>query len=199
MSSLVADDLPRQDVVRSSSPPLPPSRTDAMDTSRSEGINTGSQPLPLPLNRPQHPQAGGGLQSPQDSTSDSRCGLCGGQHGGNPCHMTNSSQNLAQYRYMLLVHAGDEPLDERVRLSWTHVGKFIDLICASASAPLSRQLMRLSMSGASSISFMASLCILSRRLPVIATVLHTTSIGRIVRWYPSNQGKLFFLSEGKHK
>ncbi|KAI0936745.1 hypothetical protein AcV5_004808 [Taiwanofungus camphoratus] len=113
VSSLVADDLPRQDVVRSSSPPLPPSRTDAMDTSRSEGINTGSQPLPLPLNRPQHPQAGGGLQSPQDSTSDSRCGLCGGQHGGNPCHMTNSSQNLAQYRYMLLVHAGDEPLDER--------------------------------------------------------------------------------------
>ena len=41
------------------------------------------------------------------------CGLCKIAHKDN-CIMTSSSQNLADYRYMLLVHADDEPLEQRV-------------------------------------------------------------------------------------
>lgn len=52
---------------------------------------------------------------PIQNTNEPRCGLCGNYHGDQPCAMTESSENLAQYRLMLLVHAGDEPLEDRVR------------------------------------------------------------------------------------
>lgn len=42
------------------------------------------------------------------------CGLCGLAHGAGNCYMTESSENLAEYRYMLLVHGDDEPPHERV-------------------------------------------------------------------------------------
>ncbi|OCH94711.1 hypothetical protein OBBRIDRAFT_746991 [Obba rivulosa] len=50
----------------------------------------------------------------QDDVEDSnkQCGLCGTRHQG-PCYMTQSSENLAEYRHLLMVHAGDEPLEER--------------------------------------------------------------------------------------
>ncbi|EMD41939.1 hypothetical protein CERSUDRAFT_90530 [Gelatoporia subvermispora B] len=48
----------------------------------------------------------------QDDNPDKQCGLCGTRHQG-PCYMTQSSENLAQYRHILLVHAGDEPLEDR--------------------------------------------------------------------------------------
>ncbi|TFK30824.1 hypothetical protein FA15DRAFT_608326 [Coprinopsis marcescibilis] len=41
------------------------------------------------------------------------CGLCGGRHGTKQCLMTDSSQNLAEYRLMLIMHADDEPWEER--------------------------------------------------------------------------------------
>lgn len=43
------------------------------------------------------------------------CGLCGSRHGVKQCPMTDSSQNLAEYREMLILHADDEPWEERVR------------------------------------------------------------------------------------
>lgn len=52
---------------------------------------------------------------PDQNTNKPRCGLCGTYHGDQPCPMTESAENLAQYRLMLLVHAGDEPLEDRVR------------------------------------------------------------------------------------
>ncbi|EDR15764.1 SNF2 family DNA-dependent ATPase [Laccaria bicolor S238N-H82] len=41
------------------------------------------------------------------------CGLCGGRHGQEQCLMTDKSENLAEYREMLILHADDEPWEER--------------------------------------------------------------------------------------
>jgi len=42
-----------------------------------------------------------------------RCGLCDLEHAPGSCYMTESSENLAEYRRMLLIHAGDEPVEDR--------------------------------------------------------------------------------------
>ncbi|TFK56559.1 hypothetical protein OE88DRAFT_1730039 [Heliocybe sulcata] len=42
-----------------------------------------------------------------------RCGLCGLEHAPSSCYMTESSENLAEYRRMLLIHADDEPIEDR--------------------------------------------------------------------------------------
>ncbi|KAI0639630.1 hypothetical protein C8Q77DRAFT_1082196 [Trametes polyzona] len=41
------------------------------------------------------------------------CGLCGKIHPPGHCPMTESPENLAQYRLMLMQHAGDETIEER--------------------------------------------------------------------------------------
>ncbi|CAL1695101.1 unnamed protein product [Somion occarium] len=41
------------------------------------------------------------------------CGLCGTVHGQDGCYMTESPENLAEYRRILLSHAGDETIEER--------------------------------------------------------------------------------------
>ncbi|GLB35984.1 putative class II histone deacetylase complex subunits 2 and 3 [Lyophyllum shimeji] len=43
------------------------------------------------------------------------CGLCGGRHGEGPgqCVMTERSENLAEFREILLLHADDEPWERR--------------------------------------------------------------------------------------
>ena len=43
------------------------------------------------------------------------CGLCGDRHGSGECLMVDRSENLAEYREMLILHADDEPWEERVR------------------------------------------------------------------------------------
>lgn len=43
------------------------------------------------------------------------CGLCGDRHGSGECPMINRSENLVEYREMLIRHADDEPWEERVR------------------------------------------------------------------------------------
>ncbi|KAI0068286.1 hypothetical protein BV25DRAFT_1987089 [Artomyces pyxidatus] len=40
------------------------------------------------------------------------CGLCGTSHSG-PCYMTDSSENLAEYRKLLFFEATDEPIEDR--------------------------------------------------------------------------------------
>ena len=51
----------------------------------------------------------GGLEIPEEF-----CGLCGERHAHGRCPMTESPENLAMYRLMLLSHAGDETIEERV-------------------------------------------------------------------------------------
>ncbi|KDR85372.1 hypothetical protein GALMADRAFT_234197 [Galerina marginata CBS 339.88] len=41
------------------------------------------------------------------------CGLCGQRHGPGQCQMVDKSENLAEYREMLILHADDEPWEER--------------------------------------------------------------------------------------
>ncbi|TBU49968.1 SNF2 family N-terminal domain-containing protein [Dichomitus squalens] len=41
------------------------------------------------------------------------CGLCGNRHAPGQCSMTESPENLATYRLILLSHAGDETIEER--------------------------------------------------------------------------------------
>lgn len=42
------------------------------------------------------------------------CGLCGTEHRNRPCYMTESSENLAEYRRILTTMDSDEPIEERV-------------------------------------------------------------------------------------
>jgi chromodomain-helicase-DNA-binding protein 4 len=42
------------------------------------------------------------------------CGLCGMLHADGVCPMTNESENLAEFRRMLLTNVYDEPLEDRV-------------------------------------------------------------------------------------
>ncbi|KAF4623265.1 hypothetical protein D9613_002145 [Agrocybe pediades] len=46
-----------------------------------------------------------------DDSAD--CGLCGQRHGPGQCLMMDRSENLAEYREMLILHADDEPWEER--------------------------------------------------------------------------------------
>jgi hypothetical protein len=46
--------------------------------------------------------------------SNLMCSLCGIRHGDGACYMTESSENLAEYRQMLILHADDEPVEDRV-------------------------------------------------------------------------------------
>jgi len=43
------------------------------------------------------------------------CGLCGQRHSAGDCSMVERSENLAEYREMLILHADDEPWESRVR------------------------------------------------------------------------------------
>lgn len=42
------------------------------------------------------------------------CGLCGQGHESGQCLMVDRSENLSEYREMLILHADDEPWEERV-------------------------------------------------------------------------------------
>ncbi|OBZ79352.1 Chromatin remodeling factor mit1 [Grifola frondosa] len=91
---------------RSSSPPLRPQPLPVprpMLAARPKPKDT-TQPLSAILNR---------REPPRDSAEGELCGLCATRHGAGECRMTESPENLAHYRLMLLCHAGDEPLEER--------------------------------------------------------------------------------------
>ncbi|KAI0347824.1 hypothetical protein BDW22DRAFT_1349889 [Trametopsis cervina] len=49
---------------------------------------------------------------PQVAAGD-LCGLCGLTHPDNQCFMTEKSENLAEYRRILMLHAGDESIEDR--------------------------------------------------------------------------------------
>ncbi|KAI0756774.1 SNF2 family N-terminal domain-containing protein [Daedaleopsis nitida] len=58
-----------------------------------------------------HVFSSGSRQSPQIAVEF--CGLCAKTHAPGQCAMTDSPENLAQYRLMLMQHAGDEAIEER--------------------------------------------------------------------------------------
>lgn len=71
---------------------------------------------PLPMSK--------GLAAPRSDTTyeapitrHNPCGLCGEVHANSSsfCPMTQNSQNLAEFREMLVLHAISEPWEERVR------------------------------------------------------------------------------------
>lgn len=47
--------------------------------------------------------------------TDPSCGLCGLEHPNRPCFMTESSENLAEYRRILMAVDSGESIEERVR------------------------------------------------------------------------------------
>jgi hypothetical protein len=51
---------------------------------------------------------------PAQRIEDLPCGLCGLTHADRPCYMIESSENLVQYRDILMNHAGDESIEDRV-------------------------------------------------------------------------------------
>ncbi|KAG7099004.1 hypothetical protein E1B28_000889 [Marasmius oreades] len=74
------------------------------DSSESDGYQDRSSKSSLP--------AASGVNG---STLDQICGLCGQSHATDGyCAMTDSSQNLAEFREMLILHADDEPYEQRV-------------------------------------------------------------------------------------
>lgn len=54
-------------------------------------------------------------RSPPKKAQAHVCGLCGTIHSDDACFMTESAENLAEFRNILLSHAGDETIEERVR------------------------------------------------------------------------------------
>lgn len=70
------------------------------------------------------------LLSPiENQTKKDLCGLCGTVHGPGSCSMTESSENLAKYREMLIMNTEDESYEERVRsLSFLSIA-FFNVCC----------------------------------------------------------------------
>ncbi|KAF5384826.1 hypothetical protein D9615_001372 [Tricholomella constricta] len=92
------------------------------DVSNSETEDRSFEPLqPKSKAKSAGPLTSRPLNGPLSAIHNSRshniqyCGLCGGRHGDGPgeCVMTERSENLAEFREMLLLHADDEPWERR--------------------------------------------------------------------------------------
>ncbi|KAJ3555472.1 hypothetical protein NP233_g12200 [Leucocoprinus birnbaumii] len=79
---------PVQDVAP---PPLPPA------------------PKPKPKKQKRHPKP----HKYPTPTPEPECGLCGHRHGEGKCYMTHSSENLRDFREILILHTDDEPWEVR--------------------------------------------------------------------------------------
>ncbi|KAK0478320.1 SNF2 family DNA-dependent ATPase [Armillaria novae-zelandiae] len=74
-------------------------------------IETSGRPsLPKKVRKPKETGPFTAIQNMVDT-----CGLCGKRHGDRlgECTMTDKSENLAEFREMLILHADDEPFEER--------------------------------------------------------------------------------------
>ena len=90
----------------------------------SEEVEDGSFALPHNKTKakstpPRSPERNGGRSGnfsvPNEAHRDPHlCGLCATRHGPGHCFMTDSSKHLAEFREMLLLHADDEPWEQRV-------------------------------------------------------------------------------------
>jgi hypothetical protein len=70
------------------------------------------------------------------------CGLCGSIHTSNECSMVQSPENLLEYRQLLLSPGADEPLEDRVSLTY-HYDVRSWILISHHSSRLSRLLIRL--------------------------------------------------------
>ncbi len=88
--------------------------TNASNVSVPGAETTGHPALPKKVRKPKET----GPFTPIQNTVDT-CGLCGKRHGDRlgECAMTDKSENLAEFREMLILHADDEPFEERVCFS----------------------------------------------------------------------------------
>ncbi|KAI8990487.1 SNF2 family N-terminal domain-containing protein [Trametes punicea] len=96
------DDIPMLDM-RESSPAGPlgsKGGTKATALRRSKQIDRTLPPIDHRVRGPERQQG-------------EYCGLCGNIHPAGQCSMTESPENLAQYRLLLMQHAGDETIEER--------------------------------------------------------------------------------------
>ncbi|KAF8640689.1 hypothetical protein AX17_000345 [Amanita inopinata Kibby_2008] len=75
---------------------------------------TGSSPKSM-VARQRTPAYGTNTPPARATEEMTECGLCGKRHGDRlgECRMTDRSESLAQFREMLILHAEDEPWDER--------------------------------------------------------------------------------------
>ncbi|TCD65653.1 hypothetical protein EIP91_002326 [Steccherinum ochraceum] len=75
------------------------------------GPSAGGMTVPLSpiVNQQGLPRA----SSSKVPKTQSLCGLCGSVHEDGACFMTESPENLAEFRKILLSHAGDESIEER--------------------------------------------------------------------------------------
>ncbi|KAH8099377.1 SNF2 family N-terminal domain-containing protein [Cristinia sonorae] len=85
LGSMIVDPVP---TAAPAPPPLSPN------------VNTQNLPRPPPKKQKQKEKL-------------PRCGLCGTAHQDGACFMTESGENLAEFRAILLSHAGDETIEER--------------------------------------------------------------------------------------
>lgn len=111
---------------------------DASDSASGEPED-GSFELPQRTGKPKatspYPSEGGSGQLANSTHSSIRngvkrdvqyCGLCATTHAEGPgeCFMTDRSENLAEFRKMLLTHSDYEPVEQRVVLFACFVCKF---------------------------------------------------------------------------
>ncbi|SJL05568.1 uncharacterized protein ARMOST_08931 [Armillaria ostoyae] len=84
--------------------------TNASNVSVPSVETTGRPALPKKVRKPKETGPFTAIQNTVDT-----CGLCGKRHGDRlgECAMTDKSENLAEFREMLILHADDEPFEER--------------------------------------------------------------------------------------
>ncbi|KAJ4485941.1 SNF2 family DNA-dependent ATPase [Lentinula aciculospora] len=85
--------------------------SDASDSSEDEPDAIVEEEFESPKSK--KAKSKGILSDPFPSTNVSLCGLCGQIHGPGNCQMTESSENLIEYREMLIMHTEDESYEER--------------------------------------------------------------------------------------
>lgn len=96
---------------------------DSSDSNMPEGDIETDLPRPPPPLQRVHPVNDfelGAMHQPKSGPVLEECGLCGTRHGPGQCMMTRNSENLRDYREMLILHTDDESWEIRVSVPLIH-------------------------------------------------------------------------------
>jgi hypothetical protein len=97
-------------------------------TDLSPGTSHRRRTTALPENGPTSPSTDPRAHLQESDQDDVEyCGLCKSSHDSGSCLMVRSSKNLAEYRYILLTHADDEPFEERVCFNFPYLLRITDI------------------------------------------------------------------------
>jgi len=77
------------------------------------GTTISEMPLKKKKKKKKHPFGHQRPLSPIHDAGFRECGLCNSAHEPGACTMTRTSENLVEYRLMLITHTDDEPWDDR--------------------------------------------------------------------------------------